>query len=90
MRSDFDWSSLQNVDQLEGFMQSIDDPRERAFMMFAYGRLLFAGKSAQVNHPSAPFDVIFYLQAMRAMFRHRSLAIEILQGDYSVVTWPEP
>lgn len=90
MRAEFDWSSLLNVEQIDSYLQGIDDPREKAFLMFSYGRLLFAGKSAQVSDPSAPLDVIFYFQVMRAMFRQRELATTILQGDYSVVTWPEP
>ncbi len=69
------------------FIQSIEDEPTKAFVSFGITTLLT--KRGFSTTPCSPFDLLFFAQALRAMFARRTTIKSIVEGDLEQFAWPD-
>lgn len=86
-RKPLDTSGLVNGRQFSDLLDSLSDPREKAFINFMYGQVLRVGELGDIADPISEFDLVFFANSMRKAFKRRKILVEILAGDYMVDQW---
>lgn len=71
---------LVRYDEATVFVSSVGDPRLRAALAYALTTVLVERGMDQCVIPAAPFDLRFYLEAVKAMFENDRVIREIIDG----------
>ncbi|WP_428266727.1 hypothetical protein [Haliangium sp.] len=75
-------------DEIAHFIDSVEDARLRAFLSYGITTIMMR-RGLSDKEPAAPFDLIYFLEVLRAMFARREVLEGIVSGDFEKFAWPD-